>query len=343
MISTKHLTKTYPAQTGDNWRLSEINFEVDQGKVLGIIGRSGAGKSTLVRCLNLLERPDSGEVSIDGVDLLSLSPEGLRKARQRIGMIFQHFNLLDSATVFDNIALPLVLTHTPKATIRNRVEELLNLVGLSDKRNAYPADLSGGQKQRVAIARALAGEPKVLLSDEATSALDPETTASILALLKKINQQLNLTIVIVTHEMSVVKAICDHVLIMDQGSIVEQGGVINIFTQPKHEVTQSLTQSVMHLELPKAIKDKVKSEPFNTGSPVVRIAFIGESTKEALLAKLYEKYQVACNLLVADIAYIQETPVGLTICQLIGEEEKLKMALSYLEVQGMKVEVLGYA
>src|SRR3990167_4115251 len=262
MIEIKQLSKVYFGPTIAQQVLIDINLTINTGEIFGVIGRSGAGKSTLVRCLNLLEQPSSGEIIINGEVLTRLSLQSLRKERQKIGIIFQHFNLLTSRTVFENIALPLELNDTKKHLLKEKVFQLLELVDLIDKQNFYPDQLSGGQKQRVAIARALAADPAVLLSDEATSALDPETTAAILTLLKKINQQLNLTIIIITHEMEVVKAICDRVAVIDHGRIIEQGTVIDIFTQPKNEITKKLTQAALHLELPANIQNKIKTQAF---------------------------------------------------------------------------------
>ncbi|OGT31423.1 MAG: DL-methionine transporter ATP-binding subunit [Gammaproteobacteria bacterium RIFCSPHIGHO2_12_FULL_35_23] len=344
MIEVKNLTKNYDDNSIINSVLTNINLTIAQGEIFGIIGRSGAGKSTLVHCMNLLEKPTSGEIIINGVNLLDLSTDKLRQARQKIGMIFQHFNLLSSRTVFENVALPLELSHLSKKIIRDKVFGLLELVDLSQKIDAYPDDLSGGQKQRVAIARALASEPTVLLSDEATSALDPETTNSILKLLKEINKKLNLTMVIVTHEMAVIKTICDRVAVLDQGKIVEQGRVIDLFIQPVHIVTKKLTQAVLHLELPIAIRDKIKPQPTSDCSnPIVRIGFIGSSTNEPLLVTLYQQFNVIANIIQADLEFIQNSLIGVSICEFRGKPEAVLQALKYLETQNLKVEILGYA
>src|SRR5579859_3251829 len=254
MIEIEGLQKSFvrgkDAQTAATAVLQDLSLSVKKGEIFGIIGRSGAGKSTLIRCINMLERPTAGRVTIDGQDITALSGASLRDARRRIGMIFQHFNLLSSRTVFDNVAFPLELHGMSKAQIEQEVLPLLELVGLSEKRTAYPSQLSGGQKQRVAIARALASKPAVLLCDEATSALDPETTQSILALLKDINQKLDLTILLITHEMPVIKAICDKVAVLDKGVVVEQGPVFDIFTAPKAPVTKLMVHDLIDRDLP---------------------------------------------------------------------------------------------
>jgi len=244
MIQLDNIHLRYPSPHGPVDALQGVDLHVPGGQVFGIIGRSGAGKSSLIRTINLLTRPTQGRVQVDGRDLTALSPEDLRTARHGIGMVFQHFNLLSSRTVFENVALPLQLVHARPAAIKARVDELLDLVGLSAQRDRYPAQISGGQKQRVGIARALASRPTVLLSDEATSALDPETTRSILALLQTINRDFGLTIVLITHQMQVIKQVADRVAVIDHGRIVEQGAVIDVFTQPQHATTRSLLEDI---------------------------------------------------------------------------------------------------
>jgi D-methionine transport system ATP-binding protein len=238
MIELRNITKSFSEKGVSSIVLSDVSLTVSKGKIFGIIGESGAGKSTLIRCINLLERPASGEVYVDGQNMMALSPSALAVARRNMGMIFQHFNLLSSATVFENVAFPLRLGRLPKDAVRKRVLELLNLVGLENKTDNYPAKLSGGQKQRVAIARALANNPGILLCDEATSALDPATTDSILSLLKSINKRMNITIVLITHEMEAVKTICDEVAVLNKGKLIEQGAISEIFSRPGHELTK---------------------------------------------------------------------------------------------------------
>ena len=259
MIKLDHITQTYKTPEGREFKaLDDVSIEIRPGEIFGIIGRSGAGKSTLVRCINLLNRPSEGTVTVDGKNLTELSEDELRESRRSIGMIFQHFNLLSSRTVYDNVALPLELVGTPKNVIREKVEPLLKLVGLTEHAHKYPSQLSGGQKQRVGIARALTNDPKVLLSDEATSALDPETTVATLALLKRINKELGLTIVMITHEMQVVKQICERVVVMNYGKIVEQGKVVDIFMSPQHETTKALIGNVMARDMPASILDRFR-------------------------------------------------------------------------------------
>ena len=257
MIELKNITKSFRQKDRIVTALSGVSLTVAAGKIFGVIGASGAGKSTLIRCVNLLELPTSGEVIVDGQNLTGLSRQQLAKARRQIGMIFQHFNLLSSRTVFENIAFPLELDNIPEDEIKKRVTDLLKLVGLEEKYNDYPSSLSGGQKQRVAIARTLASNPKVLLCDEATSALDPATTSSILALLKDINRRLNITILLITHEMSVVKAICDEVAVISDGKLIEQGSVSTIFSRPKTDLARRFIASTIKIEIPDDYKERL--------------------------------------------------------------------------------------
>lgn len=340
MIQLKQVTKQY---SRNNVALSNIDLNIQSGEIFGIIGRSGAGKSTLVRCMNLLEHPTSGQVIVNGDDLTLLSLTSLRKARLKIGMIFQHFNLLSSRNVFRNVALPLELIGLSKKEIQLKVNHLLSLVGLSDYSNVNPEQLSGGQKQRVAIARALASDPAVLLCDEATSSLDPETTKSILSLLKDINQRLKLTIVLITHEMDVIKQICDRVAVLDKGQIVEQGDIVDIFVEPNDPTTKSLTQKSLHIELPEAFLKGMTAAPSLGKNPVLRLAFVGNATHEPVLVNIVKQYNVIVNFLQADFEYIKECQVGFSICQLIGEPSNIEEALQYLKTHQVKVEVLGYA
>lgn len=254
MIELQHIDKVYHTATGDLHALKDINLSIGEGEIFGIIGLSGAGKSTLVRCINRLEEPTSGKVVVNGEEITAMNEEQLRKARQNIGMIFQHFNLLSSRTVYDNIAFPLEIQGMDKAAIKKKVEPLLDLVGLKDRADHYPSQLSGGQKQRVGIARALASNPKVLLSDEATSALDPQTTESILTLLRDINKRLHITIVMITHQMNVVKEVCDKVAVIENGEIIEQGAMVDLFTNPQKRTTKEFVASVQHNDLPEVVK-----------------------------------------------------------------------------------------
>ena len=271
VIEIRNLTKIFRNGHNEVRALDDVSLHVKPGEIFGIIGLSGAGKSTLVRCVNMLERPQSGTVLVDGIDITRLGKRELRSARQRIGMIFQHFNLLSSRTVFGNVAFPLEIAGVPKQEIKSRVIELLELVGLQDKIDSYPSQLSGGQKQRVGIARALANRPKVLLCDEATSALDPETTASVLELLQDINRQMGLTILLITHEMQVIQQVCDRVAVIENGKIVESGPVLDVFTKPKTEQARRLVRGVIDIDIPLDLLER----HCNSDSMLLKISFIG--------------------------------------------------------------------
>ena len=286
MIKLNNITKIFTLPDKKLTALDNVSLHVPKGQICGVIGASGAGKSTLIRCVNLLERPTHGAVIIDDVDLTQLSDAELVKTRRQIGMIFQHFNLLTSRTVFENVALPLELENKSKAEIQEKTTALLALVGLSDKHNVYPANLSGGQKQRVAIARALASDPKVLLCDEATSALDPATTQSILKLLKEINRTLGITILLITHEMEVVKRICDQVAVIDKGRLIEQGTVSEIFSNPKTELAQEFISSTFHITLPEEYLENLSDTPKHAKSyPIIKFEFTGRSVDAPLLSQ----------------------------------------------------------
>lgn len=342
MIEIRQLNKTYPSRTGPVPALTGINLTVKPGEIFGVIGRSGAGKSSLIRSVNLLERPTSGSVLIDGEDLTQLSAEKLRVVRRRIGMIFQHFNLLSHRNVQDNVALPLELSGKDKATRQREVLPLLELVGLMDKRHAYPSQLSGGQKQRVAIARALATKPKVLLCDEMTSALDPETTRSILELVQSINQQLNLSILLITHEMAVIKTIADQVAVLDHGRIVEQADVFSLFTHPKTPVTQSFIRLTLPLELPISIMNKVQASAFPGCAAIWRLAFSGRVATEPVISNLLRATGIHLNILQANLEFIRHQRLGVMIIGVEGHAEEMRTAKAYLENRGLSVEVIGY-
>ncbi len=342
MIELKRVSKHFEVHGQRIVALDDINLEVPQGMVYGVIGASGAGKSTLIRCVNLLERPSSGQVLVDGKDLTAMSERELIVARRDIAMIFQHFNLLSGLTVFDNVAMPLVLSRTPKEKIAQKVSALLQLVGLEDKRDVYPSNLSGGQKQRVAIARALASDPKVLLCDEATSALDPATTQSILQLLKEINVRLGLTILLITHEMDVVKRICDRVAVIDKGRLVETGSVSEIFANPKTELAQHFIQSTLHVDLPKEYADKLSSTPFANAKPIIRCEFTGNSVDAPLLSHASKKFDVDFSILLSQINYAGGVKFGFVVAELYGEHDAIAQAVAYLADNHVKVEVLGY-
>lgn len=344
MIQLSHIEKTYDSPSGPVKALKGIDLTIERGEIFGIIGLSGAGKSTLIRCINMLERPTAGKVIVDGQDMTVMSEKELRKARKNIGMIFQHFNLLSSATVYDNIAFPLRLSHTPEAEIKKKVLPLLELVGLADKAHQYPSQLSGGQKQRVGIARALASEPKVLLCDEATSALDPQTTRSILELIQDINRKLSLTVVVITHEMQVIKDICDKVAVIENGVIAEQGTVLEVFTNPQKPITKDFISVLLSNELPAAFRGgEVSKEPLPGAYLLLRLTFIGESADDPVLAGMIRKFpEIEVTMLFGNLDQIKSTPFGRMIIGITGPDAKIQEAIQYLRQQDLKEEVIGY-
>lgn len=343
MIELQHIDKIYHTSSGDLHALKDINLTINEGEIFGIIGLSGAGKSTLVRCINMLEKPTSGKVIVDGQEMTALGEEQLRKARQNIGMIFQHFNLLSSRTVFGNIAFPLEIQGLDKAAIQKKVEPLLDLVGLKDRAEHYPSQLSGGQKQRVGIARALASDPKVLLCDEATSALDPQTTESILNLLRDINKRLHITIVMITHQMNVVKEICDRVAVIENGEIIEQGSMVDIFTNPQKATTREFVASIQHNDLPDFVRKLDIHKDYKAGDKaLVSLSFIGDSAGEPIVSVLIKEYDTNVNILTANIENLQDTPFGTLLIEVEGDEAHLKKALDYLHERKVKDEVIGY-
>ncbi|MCI5532065.1 MAG: methionine ABC transporter ATP-binding protein [Caecibacter massiliensis] len=342
MITFENITKTYGGKTHVQ-ALKGISLTIHDGEIFGIIGKSGAGKSTLVRCINMLEKPTTGKVIIDDKELTAMSDSQLRAERKNIGMIFQHFNLLSSRTVFDNIAFPLELAGASKEVIRSKVDSLLELVGLTDRQFNYPSQLSGGQKQRVGIARALASDPKILLCDEATSALDPQTTKSILELLKGINKRLGITIVIITHEMAVIKEICDRVAVIEGGVIKEQGRVIDVFTNPQSETMKEFVKSVINMELPEGIKKLgVTNQPSPDRDMLVRFRFKGAATNEPLVVNVARKFNLDVSVLYGNIDYIQDVPFGYLIVVIMGDMKAQTEAYSYIKTQPIESEVLGY-
>ena len=343
MIKLNNITKIFTLPDKKLTALDNVSLHVPKGQICGVIGASGAGKSTLIRCVNLLERPTHGAVIIDDVDLTQLSDAELVKTRRQIGMIFQHFNLLTSRTVFENVALPLELENKSKAEIQEKTTALLALVGLSDKHNVYPANLSGGQKQRVAIARALASDPKVLLCDEATSALDPATTQSILKLLKEINRTLGITILLITHEMEVVKRICDQVAVFDKGRLIEQGTVSEIFSNPKTELAQEFISSTFHITLPEEYLENLSDTPKHAKSyPIIKFEFTGRSVDAPLLSQASKKFGVELSILTSQIDYAGGVKFGFTIAEVEGDEDAITQAKVYLMENNVRVEVLGY-
>lgn len=343
MIKLNNITKIFTLPDKKLTALDNVSLHVPKGQICGVIGASGAGKSTLIRCVNLLERPTHGAVIIGDVDLTQLSDAELVKTRRQIGMIFQHFNLLTSRTVFENVALPLELENKLKAEIQEKTTALLALVGLSDKHNVYPANLSGGQKQRVAIARALASDPKVLLCDEATSALDPATTQSILKLLKEINRTLGITILLITHEMEVVKRICDQVAVIDKGRLIEQGTVSEIFSNPKTELAQEFISSTFHITLPEEYLENLSDTPKHAKSyPIIKFEFTGRSVDAPLLSQASKKFGVELSILTSQIDYAGGVKFGFTIAEVEGDEDAITQAKVYLMENNVRVEVLGY-
>lgn len=333
MIEIQNLTKIYKTKHGTVTGVDNVSLSVQNGEIYGIVGYSGAGKSSLLRCINLLERPTSGRIKVDGTDLTLLKGEKLRLARLKIGMIFQHFHLISQKTVFENIAFSLKAADYPKHKMKKRVEELLETVGLSDKRDVYPAQLSGGQKQRVGIARALANNPTVLLCDEATSALDPTTTKSILNLLKKINRELNITIVLITHEMDVVKEICHRMAIMQDGKVIEEGAVYDLFASPKADLTKEFIESVVSFDVPESILQ-------TCAGPIIKVTFKGKVAGEGVISDMLQEFNVKGNFLHGSIDYIQEMPLGIFIMELNGEQEEVNKALHYIEDRAAQVEVI---
>ncbi len=342
MIEIKNVNKVFHQGKKEIHALKEINLSVPQGAIFGVIGASGAGKSTLIRCVNMLEAPTQGSIVVDGIDLTRLSKAELCEARRNIGMIFQHFNLLSSRTVFNNIALPLELAGAEKNEIEKKVTELLSLVGLADKRDTYPANLSGGQKQRVAIARALASDPKVLLCDEATSALDPATTQSILALLKEINRKLNLTILLITHEMDVVKGLCHQVAIIGNGELVEKGTVAELFAHPKTELAHEFIRSTLDLSIPEDYQARLQPQRVENSYPLVRLEFSGETVDAPVMSQIARQFNIDINILSSDLDYAGGVKFGMMVAELFGSESDDNAAIAFLKDHKVKVEVLGY-
>ncbi|MBF0780448.1 MULTISPECIES: methionine ABC transporter ATP-binding protein [unclassified Granulicatella] len=342
MITLQNIDVTFEQNQKQIHAVKQVSLQINRGDIYGIIGYSGAGKSTLVRTINLLQRPtNEGKVIVSDTDLTSLNAKQLREARKKIGMIFQHFNLMNSISVFSNVAFPLKKSGLSEQEIIKKVNKLLKLVGLEDKADAYPRQLSGGQKQRVAIARALANDPHVLLCDEATSALDPKTTYSILELLKQVNQKLGITIVIITHEMQVVKEVCNRVAVMEKGEVIEEGSILNIFTHPERQLTKDFIDTATHIN--KGIETILHHEKLlnlKQGDVLAKISFVGSSTGDPLITKLSTHYNVAANILFGNVEIIQETPIGTLLVVLSGQHEDIAGALSYIEQNQATLEIL---
>ena len=341
MIELTHISKNFASGGRTVHAVQDVSLSIGKGEIFGIIGFSGAGKSTLVRCINLLERPTSGSVTVDGKEMTALSVRELRQARKKIGMIFQHFNLMPSRTVFGNVAYPLRGSGLSREQIADKVHRLLELVGIGDKAEAYPKQLSGGQKQRVAIARALANDPDVLLCDEATSALDPQTTKAILRLLKNLNEKLGITVVIITHEMAVVKEICDRVAVMEHGRVVEQGEVFNVFADPRQEITRSFIHTTSNLrKIEELIEEDSPVVQLKPGELIVRLSYIQRNVSEPLISTVSRKFDITLNIIFSDIAIVQNAPIGGTVAIISGEREQITQAMQYLSEKNVGVEVI---
>lgn len=341
MIELTHISKDFASGGRTVHAVQDVSLSIGKGEIFGIIGFSGAGKSTLVRCINLLERPTSGSVTVDGKEMTVLSARELRQARKKIGMIFQHFNLMPSRTVFGNVAYPLRGSGLSREQIADKVHRLLELVGIGDKAEAYPKQLSGGQKQRVAIARALANDPNVLLCDEATSALDPQTTKAILRLLKDLNEKLGITVVIITHEMAVVKEICDRVAVMEHGRVVEQGEVFNVFADPRQEITRSFIHTTSNLrKIEELIEEDSPVVQLKPGELIVRLSYIQRNVSEPLISTVSRKFDITLNIIFSDIAIVQNAPIGGTVAIISGEREQITQAMQYLSEKNVGVEVI---
>lgn len=341
MIRLENVSKTFTDSNKEVHAVNNVSLTINDGDIFGIIGFSGAGKSTLVRCINLLERPTEGKVFVDDAEITARSGKELRKARKKIGMIFQHFNLMPSRTIFGNVAYPLRGSGLSKEEIKEKVHHLLELVGISEKENAFPSQLSGGQKQRVAIARALANDPNILLCDEATSALDPQTTKSILKLLQQLNQTLGITVVVITHEMAVVKEICNRVAVMDHGDVVEEGEVFHVFASPKESLTRSFIKTTSNLQ---KIEELIAADSpvvaTKEGELIVRLSYVEKNTSEPLISTVTQKFGIILNIVFADVEIVQNAPIGGTVAIVSGESSKIDEALQYLRDKNVGVEVI---
>ena len=333
MIIFENIKKTYIKNKQQVHALNDINLTVDTGDIYGLIGWSGAGKSSLIRLVNQLEKPTSGTVTVDGVDLNKLDTKAQREHKKKIGMIFQHFNLLESKTVAQNIAIPLVLQGLKRDDIDRRVDAMLSYVDLAGKKQSYPSQLSGGQKQRVGIARALITEPTILLCDEATSALDPQTTLSILKLLKQINSERNITILLVTHEMEVISSICNKVAVMEKGQVIEKGTVLDIFSAPQQETTKKFVSTVINAKIPEAVLDSLVEQ-----ENIFRLEFLGNSAREPVVNELILKQLVEINILFANMREIGGVVLGSMFIQMNGIETDVEKALAFLQDRGVRVE-----
>lgn len=327
MIQFHDVSKLFTGKNKEVVALKNVDLTINEGDIFGVIGFSGAGKSTLLRLVNLLERPTSGEVLVNGENLASLSKKQLRTAQKKIGMIFQHFHLLNSKTVFDNVAMPLLLSNVKKSEIEKRVKETLEFVGLSEKVDSYPDQLSGGQKQRVGIARALVTNPSVLLCDEATSALDPQTTISILNLLKKVNAAYNITILMITHEMEVIKEICNRVAVMEEGEVVETGTVLDVFTNPQTKTTYNFVKSIIRDGIPKYVYKDLASDEYK--GRVFQFKFLGVSSGKPVISQIAKQFNVEVNVLLANVIELGDIPFGNLLLELTGSQHEMERALQF--------------
>lgn len=338
MIEFKDISKQYELKGQTLRALNRINLQIPTGSIFGIIGYSGAGKSTLIRLINLLERPTSGRVIINGTDFTALDAKSLRQERTQIGMIFQHFNLMQTKTVAANIEMPMKLLGWSKAEREKRLEELLDFIDLKHKRNSFPDELSGGQKQRVGIARALANHPKILLCDEATSALDPQTTKSVLQLLKRINQEQGITIVMVTHEMDVIETVCDYVAVMEKGDVIETGSTLQIFSQPQHPTTKNFIQTVLQQNLPVNILTNLENQNHHS---IYCLKFLGSSAQETVIQGVIKQFDISLNILFANMTEINGSVIGQMFIQLLGDPAQITAAMQYLRDNGVQVDQAG--
>lgn len=338
MIEFKDISKQYELKGQTLHALNQINLSIPTGSIFGIIGYSGAGKSTLIRLINLLERPSSGQIIINGTDFTALDAKTLRQERANIGMIFQHFNLMQTKTVAANIEMPMKLLGWSKAEREKRLEELLDFIDLKHKRQAFPDELSGGQKQRVGIARALANHPKILLCDEATSALDPQTTKSVLQLLKKINKEQGITIVMVTHEMDVIETVCDYVAVMEKGDVIETGSTLQIFSQPQHPTTKNFIQTVLQQHLPVNILNNLENQNHHS---IYCLKFLGSSAQETVIQAVIKQFDISLNILFANMTEINGSVIGQMFIQLLGDSAEISAAVQYLKDNGVQVDQAG--
>ena len=341
MIRFEHVSRVYHNDGREFAAVNDVSLEIEKGEIFGIIGFSGAGKSTLVRCINLLERPTSGKVFIGDEELTAMSPAELRQHRKKIGMIFQQFNLFASRTVYENVAFPLKGSNLTKDEKDRKVRDLLKLVELEEKAGAYPSQLSGGQKQRVAIARALANDPEIILSDESTSALDPRTTRAILDLLKKVNKELGITIVVITHEMQVIKDICDRVAVMKDGQVVETGTVFDIFANPKKQITREFVENTSNMSrIYELVDSRSPVVALKPGEAILRFRYLERNVSEALVSQLSRKFDLDLNIIFGSIELIGENPIGGLVVIAQGTAENINRAIQYLENKNVGVEVI---